>query len=103
MGPTDERLLEYAAQVIPKLLEKGMWDREKTLNVVSYLVWQHNTAAGVVQLLEDLSARYPTQPDWPFYLAELYHRRGDLDQAETAYEQVLQIDPEYAQGYLRLG
>jgi len=84
-------------------LEKGVWDREKTLNVVSYLVWQHNTAAGMVQLLEDLIARYPTQPDWPFYRAELYHRRGDLDQAETVYEQVLEVDAEYAQAYLRLG
>jgi len=52
VDPTDERLLGYAAQVIPKLLEEGVWDREKTLNVVSYLVWQHNTAAGVVQLFE---------------------------------------------------
>jgi len=103
VDPTDERLLGYAAQVIPKLLEEGVWDREKTLNVVSYLVWQHNTAAGVVQLLEGLTARYPAQPDWPFYLAELYHRRGALDQAETAYKQALQIDSEYAQAYLRLG
>jgi tetratricopeptide (TPR) repeat protein len=103
VAPTDERLLGYAAQVIPALLEEGVWDREKMLNVVSYLVWQHNTAAGVVRLLEGLTARYPAQPDWPFYLAELYHRRGDLDRAETAYKQVLQIDPDYAQAYLRLG
>ena len=101
--PTDERLLNYAAEAIPALLEDGLWDRDKTLNVVSFLVWQHNGAAGVERLLEQLSERYPAEPDWSFYLAELYHRRGDLDRAEAAYQQVLAVDPEYAQAYLRLG
>ena len=101
--PTDERLLDYVAQVIPSLLEDGLWDREKTLNVVSFLVWQHNGAVGVERLLEYLTARYPSEPDWPFYLAELYHRQGDLERAELAYRQVLAVDSEYAQAYLRIG
>ena len=101
--PTDERLLGYVAEAIPALLEDGLWDRDKTLNVVSFLVWQHNGAAGVERLLEQLSERHPAEPDWSFYLAELYHRRGDLDRAEAAYQQVLAVDPEYAQAYLRLG
>ena len=101
--PADERLLDAAAQVIPALLEEGIWDRDKTLNVVSFLVWQHNKAAGVERLLGRLMDRYPDEPDWSFYLAELYHRRGDLEQAKAAYERVLQIDPNYAQTYLRLG
>jgi len=103
VDPTDERLLDYAARVIPTLLQEGIWDREKTLNVVSYLVWQHNRAAGVEQLLEDLTARYPVEPDWPFYQAEMYHRRDELERAEEAYCQVLAVDPEYAEAYLRLG
>lgn len=103
IDPTDERFLDYAAKVIPDLLEEGLWDRDKTLNVVSFLVWQHNGARGVERLLGQLIAHYPTEPDWPFYLAELYHRRGDLRQAETAYRQVLAVDPTYAQAYLRLG
>lgn len=103
IDPTDERFLDYAAKVIPGLLEEGLWDRDKTLNVVSFLVWQHNGARGVERLLGQLIAHYPTEPDWPFYLAELYHRRGDLRQAETAYRQVLAVDPTYAQAYLRLG
>ena len=101
--PADERLLGYAADVIPALVEEGLWDREKTLNVVSFLVWQHNRATGMKRLLEQLIERYPAEPDWPFYLAELYHRRGDLDWAEAAYRQVLEVDPTYAQAYLRLG
>ncbi len=103
VDPTDERLLDYAVRVIPTLLEEGVWDRERMLNVVSYLVWQHNRAAGVERLLEDLVARYPAEPDWPFYLAELYHRRGDLDHADMTYQRVIEIDTEYAQAYLRLG
>lgn len=103
IDPTDDRLLDYAVQVMPALLEEGVWAPEKMLNVASYLVWQHNTVASVEQLLESLTARYPAQPDWPFYLAELYHRRGRVERAETAYQQVLQVDPDYAQGYLRLG
>jgi tetratricopeptide (TPR) repeat protein len=101
--PADERLLEYAADVIPALLEDGLWDRERTLNVVSFLVWQHNQAAGTARLLERLIERYPAEPEWSFYLAELYHRRGDLDQAEASYRRVLDIDPNYAQAYLRMG
>ena len=101
--PADERLLGYAADVIPALVEESLWDREKTLNVVSFLVWQHYEAAGTERLLEQLIERYPAEPDWPFYLAELYHRRGDLDWAEAAYRQVLEVDPTYAQAYLRLG
>ena len=103
IDPTDERLLDYATEAIPNLLEDGLWGREKTLNVVSYLVWQHHEVPGVERLLEQLAARYPTEPDWPFYLAELYHRRGNLEQAEAVYRQVLTVAPEYAQAYLRLG
>jgi tetratricopeptide (TPR) repeat protein len=101
--PSNERLLNYASEVIPALLEEGLWDRGKALNVISYLVWQHHGTAGVERLLERLMERYPTQPDWAFCLAELYHRRGDLDRAEAIYRQAFMVDPEYAQAYLRLG
>ena len=101
--PADERLLDYAAEVIPALLEDGLWDRDKTLNVISFLVWQHNAAPGVERLLEQLIERYPSEPDWPFYLAELYRRRGDLERAEAAYRQAVAVEPVYAQACLRLG
>jgi len=101
--PADERVLNYVADAIPDLLEGGLWDRDKALNVVSFLVWQRNGAAGVERLLERLIEHYPNDPDWVFYLAELYHRRGDLERAEMTYRQVLAVDPAYAQAYLRLG
>ena len=101
--PYDDRLLDYAAEVLLALLDEGLWDRDKILNVVSFLVWQHNGAAGVKQLLEQMIERYPAEPDWPFYLSGLYHRRGELDQAEAIYRQVLGLYPNYAQAYLRMG
>jgi tetratricopeptide (TPR) repeat protein len=103
VDPTDERLLDYAADVIPSLLEEGLWDQDKVRNVTSFLVWRHSGATGVEQLLEGLIECYPGNPDWPFYLGELYHRRGDLKRAEAAYRQVLEVDVDYAQAYLRLG
>jgi tetratricopeptide (TPR) repeat protein len=101
--PVDERLLHHAAEVIPALIEEGLWDRGQALNVVSFLVWQHDRAAGVERLIERLAERYPAEPEWPFYLAELYHRRGDLERARVVYQQVLAAHPEYAQAVLRLG
>jgi tetratricopeptide (TPR) repeat protein len=101
--PVDDRLLDYAAEVIPTLFKEGLWDRDKTLNVISFLAWQHSEAVGVERLLERLIERYPIEPDWSFYLAELYHRQGDLGQAQAAYRQVLAADPEYAPAVLRLG
>jgi len=103
ISPADERLLEYATEVIPALLDEGLWDRAKTLNVVSFLVWWRYEARSVERLLERLVERYPTESDWLFFLAELYHRQGNLNRAEVTYRQVLAADPMYAQSYLRLG
>jgi cytochrome c-type biogenesis protein CcmH/NrfG len=101
--PVDERLLSGVADAVPDLLAEGLWDRDKTLNVISFLMWQHSEATGVERLLERLIERYPTEPDWLFYLAELYYHRGDLERAEVVYRQVVTTDPEYVQAYLRLG
>jgi tetratricopeptide (TPR) repeat protein len=101
--PADERLLDYVAEVAPALLEDGLWHREKMIHVISFLVSEHENATGVECLLGRLVERYPTEPDWRFYLAELYHRRGELERAEAAYRQVLETDATYAQACLCLG
>jgi tetratricopeptide (TPR) repeat protein len=103
ISPTDERLFEYIAAVIPALLDEGLWNLDTTRNVVSFLTWQHDTADGVEQLLKQLVERYPAEPDWPFYLGEFYHRQGNVEQAEKAYQQALTVDLEYPHAYLRLG
>jgi tetratricopeptide (TPR) repeat protein len=104
--PRDFRLAEYQAQAMAALVEDGTWERDTLLNVVSYQVWQF--AEGVPGLmaervLQRLLEQRPEDADLLFYLAELYQRRGELDRAEVAYKQVLAVDPDYAQAYLRLG
>jgi tetratricopeptide (TPR) repeat protein len=100
--PTDELLLEYTTAVIPTLLDEGIWDQEKASNVLAVLVWRYATEA-VHTLLEQLVESYPEEPIWPFYLAELYHREGHLDQASAAYNRAMDIDPHFIRAYLRLG
>lgn len=102
VNPIDDRLSGYVAPVVPKLLGEGVWSRDRTLNVVSVLVWRHSDNPSVVQLLNALTARYPSDPDWLFYLAELHQRRGDWTQAELSYKQVIEKDPDYRLAYLRL-
>jgi hypothetical protein len=76
------------------------------LNVVAYQVWQFAEGApgpGTEQILQTLVEHWPDDVDLRFYLAELYHRRGDLDGAEVGYRRVLEQDPKYAAAMLRLG
>jgi tetratricopeptide (TPR) repeat protein len=103
VDPTDERLLGYVAEVVPKLLEQGLWQRDKATRVVSYLVWQHSQARELRELLDSLVERYPDDPHWHFYLGEFHHRRGDLAQAKTEYQEVVELEPSHTQAYLRLG
>lgn len=103
VDPNDERLLEYTTEVIPQLLDEELWDLDKTLNAVAFLVWKHNQADSIERLLSQLIALYPQESNWKLYLAELYHRRGDLAQAESAYQQVLDATPDHAEAYLRMG
>ena len=104
--PPDLRMAEYQGRAMAGLVDEGIWERETLLNVVSYQVWQFAEGVpGVMaeRVLGALLERWPEDADILFYLAELYHRRGDLERAEAAYRQVLAADEEYAQAYLRLG
>ncbi|MFQ6102246.1 MAG: tetratricopeptide repeat protein [Anaerolineae bacterium] len=104
--PLDSRLAEYQGRAMVGLVDDGVWERETLLNVVSHQVEQ--SADGVSgsmteRVLQTLLGRWPEDADIIFYLAELYHRRGDLERAEAAYRQVLEVEPGYAQAYLRIG
>lgn len=88
------------------LVDDGVWEREMLLDVIFYQVWQFAEGApGVMteRVLGTLLEQWPQDADVLFYLAELYHRRGDLEQADATYLQVLDVEPEYAPAYLRLG
>lgn len=101
--PTDDRLVNYGIQVVPALFENGFWDRETTRNVIAYLVWQHHDKTSVEILLQQLMVGNTDDPEWAFYLGELYQRQGNFDLAQAAYLQSLQHDPEHAPTYFRLG
>ncbi len=92
----------YLGDLVAKLEQYGLWEREQVVNVVSYLVWQE-VGEQVEELLTGLEEKYPGSVHWPFYWAEMYHRQGNLEQAGVMYRQVLEIEPKYAQAYLRLG
>lgn len=92
----------YLGDLVAKLDQYGLWEREQVVNVVSYLVWQ-GAREQAEELLDYLEEKYPDEPDWPFYRGEMFHRQGDLEHAEMAYWGALTADAEYAQAYLRLG
>jgi tetratricopeptide (TPR) repeat protein len=103
VDPVDERWMDYATSVIPDLLDEGLWDQTVAVNVAALLAWKHPTSRAVEDLMKALSEGHPANADWPFYLAEIYHRRGDLARASETYQEVLKRDPAYLPALLRLG
>lgn len=104
--PVDTHLAGFQARAMADLVEADVWTRETLLNVVSYQVWQFadgDAGRRAEQVLNGLLARWPDDADLRFFKAELYHRRGDWQQAEAAYRAVLEADAAYTQAYLRLG
>ncbi len=104
--PSEPRLAEYLARTMASLVNEGIWQQDTLLNVVSYQVWQFAkgpSAQATERLLQALLRKWPEDPDLLFYLAELYHRQGELERAKAAYRQVLMADPDYASAYLHLG
>jgi tetratricopeptide (TPR) repeat protein len=104
--PSHVQLAEYQGQAMAQLAEAGIWTDETLHNIASYQVWQF--AQGEVgrhteRVLQALLWDRPGDIDLRFYLAELYHRRGEWEQAEAAYRAVLERDAAYAQAMLRLG
>lgn len=101
--PADERLLKYAAEVIPELYRTGVWDYERLVNVVAFLVWQHPEAEGVETLLNTLAQRYSADARWDLFAGELYQRRGQLHDAIFHYELANGKDPYLALAMLGAG
>jgi tetratricopeptide (TPR) repeat protein len=104
--PLDFRLAEYQGQAMANLVEDGLWTRVTWLNVISYQVGQFSQGlSGLMTeaVLRSLSEHWSEDADIFFYQAELYHRRGQWEQAEATYRQVLMVNPHYAQAYLGLG
>lgn len=104
--PSHAQLAELQGRAMTQLVEAGIWAQGTLHNVIAYQVWQF--AAGeegqrTEQMLRSLLEERPGDADVRFYLAELYHRRGEWELAEAAYHSVLNLDPAYAQAMVRLG
>lgn len=98
----DIRLNEYQHRAIVGVATDGLWEPETLSAVIAYRVWQDQSQA-TEDLLQALLAGDQTNGDLGFFLGEMYHRRGEWQAAQRAYKQVLELDPEYAPAYLRLG
>lgn len=49
--PTDQRLLQFTARVVPELTEDGIWDSERLARVLQFWIWQYPNSLAVEQLL----------------------------------------------------
>lgn len=103
LSPTDPRLLPYILGVLPRLRAENLWSREQLLRAAKYLAWRQFYALEVESLWRDISVLEPTRPESAFYLAEIYHRRGDIDRARDGYHKALESDSTFAPALLRLG
>ncbi len=77
IDPVNDRLLTYAARVIPGLLTRGIWDKQRTLYIISFFVYQRGYTPGVADILKELAKAFPSDPDWVFYIGEMYRGQGD--------------------------
>lgn len=100
---TNATITRKIGEVAPILRSEGIWDHDVTSNVASVLVWRYPESPAVETLLQEMITRYPQEPQWLFYLAEMYERRNDLAASEAIYQRVLEVDPGYAKAFLRLG
>lgn len=103
IDPNEGRLLPYVTQVIPELLQQGVWERDQAVRSVAFLVWRCYSSPEVLKLMETLHDSYPSEADWLFYLGELYHRRQSFERAWMSYRETISVDRDYAAAYLRLG
>ena len=98
----EEKAPAYLGDLASKLEEYGIWGREEVVNIVSFLVWQGKWRQAE-EALARIGKRYPHDPVWVFYQGEMYHRQGRLDEALRSYERIIELDPQYAKAYLRIG
>ncbi len=102
MLATDPRLANYQIEAISGVIKDNLWPQEVKLNVLAYQVWHGNTPSTVL-LLQRLTELMPEDADAWYYLAEFYRHHGDLQPAKNAYQKTIELAPDYAMAYLRLG
>jgi tetratricopeptide (TPR) repeat protein len=83
--------------------QKLVGDNAPSLNCIAFFVWRTPWSNELEMTINRLVQQNPADAESVFYLAELYHRRGEFDRAMMEYKQVLKIKPDYSRVYLALG
>jgi hypothetical protein len=92
----DERLLNYSLQVLPRLNQNGIWDTARSQNIIAYWVWKHYESSALSRFLEEQQQAESGNPIWAYYLAELYSRREELEEAQRYCELGKQAELNFA-------
>lgn len=101
IAPQDQTLFAQALLTMPSLVDHGIWDQAQLERVLTALVWNHDDNDLVRDTLQQLAER-DNGDKWPFLLAEMAHRRGELDTARAGYAQLASANATSKQAQLRL-
>lgn len=92
----------FTIEAVVDLARSGLWDQELVSRVVNYSL-AHADSESVNTLLLRLLEVYPEDSRLRFYLAEGSHRQGKWKRAVTEYRHVLDLTPNFASAYFRIG
>jgi tetratricopeptide (TPR) repeat protein len=82
------------AEILPRLVSDKIWTLETLSNVIWYWIWQYPDSPVVETLLLSLAKKYPDSVNWHSMIGELYHRRGDFQEAIKYYSSSTQLSPQ---------
>ena len=91
----NERLISFTFSIVPDMVEEGIWDKDRTINTISFWIWRYSYSNALADLITELAKRSGKEAIWYSDLGELYYRRGDLNRASRYYQLALNIDPTF--------
>ncbi len=98
----EPQLAGYQTEAIAGVLRDNLWTTATKRDVLAYYVW-HNNPQSTEFWLQRLIEAAPGEAELWYYLGEYYRRQGQSHQAENSYKQTIELAPDYAWAYLRLG
>lgn len=95
---------EDAAAILQKGIDAGARGDAKTESLIraEQAVLQ-NDSQKAISILQNLGSRYPNDPDVLLDQASVYEQMDDREHAVAALQKVVQIDPNQADAFFRLG
>jgi tetratricopeptide (TPR) repeat protein len=99
---TDPRAVDYQAQAIVGMRKDNFWSQETQLTILAHQAWYSDSPTTEI-LFKHLIELASQDADIWYYLGEYYRRQNKLSLAEDAYQQTINLAPDYSPAYLRLG